>query len=113
MPSQYANILIVDGVNVLTLNEALPGRLVDRYLASECYEGDNVGEISPGSSTESYPAFARIGLMENPGKNLNQDFTMNMMKNRSLAIHRVLEFNISNYFRARPNECVNKFIIIG
>ncbi|KAJ4438599.1 hypothetical protein ANN_14546, partial [Periplaneta americana] len=29
-------------------------------------------EMSPGSSTESYPAFARIGLRENPGKNLNQ-----------------------------------------
>ncbi|KAJ4446407.1 hypothetical protein ANN_13103 [Periplaneta americana] len=29
-------------------------------------------EMSPGSNTESYPAFARIGLRENPGKNLNQ-----------------------------------------
>ncbi|KAJ4429818.1 hypothetical protein ANN_22022 [Periplaneta americana] len=28
--------------------------------------------MSPGSSTVSYPAFARIGLRENPGKNLNQ-----------------------------------------
>ncbi|KAJ4436935.1 hypothetical protein ANN_17067 [Periplaneta americana] len=28
--------------------------------------------MSPGSSTESCPAFARIGLRENPGKNLNQ-----------------------------------------
>ncbi|KAJ4438800.1 hypothetical protein ANN_14752 [Periplaneta americana] len=28
--------------------------------------------MSPGSSTESYPAFARIGLRENPRKNLNQ-----------------------------------------
>ncbi|KAJ4439982.1 hypothetical protein ANN_08113 [Periplaneta americana] len=28
--------------------------------------------MSPGASTESYPAFARIGLRENPGKNLNQ-----------------------------------------
>ncbi|KAJ4444241.1 hypothetical protein ANN_06032 [Periplaneta americana] len=28
--------------------------------------------MSPWSSTESYPAFARIGLKENPGKNLNQ-----------------------------------------
>ncbi|KAJ4447729.1 hypothetical protein ANN_09737 [Periplaneta americana] len=28
--------------------------------------------MSPGSSTESYPAFASIGLRENPGKNLNQ-----------------------------------------
>ncbi|KAJ4436856.1 hypothetical protein ANN_16988 [Periplaneta americana] len=46
-----------------------------RYLASECDEGDNAGEMSPGSSTESYPAFARIGLRENPEKkkNLNQN----------------------------------------
>ncbi|KAJ4439899.1 hypothetical protein ANN_08028 [Periplaneta americana] len=28
--------------------------------------------MSPGSSTESYPAFAHIGLRENPEKNLNQ-----------------------------------------
>ncbi|KAJ4430100.1 hypothetical protein ANN_22309 [Periplaneta americana] len=28
--------------------------------------------MSPGSSTESYPAFGRIELRENPGKNLNQ-----------------------------------------
>ncbi|KAJ4434993.1 hypothetical protein ANN_23565 [Periplaneta americana] len=28
--------------------------------------------MNPGSSTESYPAFAHIGLKENPGKNLNQ-----------------------------------------
>ncbi|KAJ4448250.1 hypothetical protein ANN_10264 [Periplaneta americana] len=28
--------------------------------------------MSPGSSTESYPALAPIGLRENPGKNLNQ-----------------------------------------
>ncbi|KAJ4444457.1 hypothetical protein ANN_06249 [Periplaneta americana] len=33
---------------------------------------DNAGEMSPGSSTESYPAFAHIDLRENPGKNLNQ-----------------------------------------
>ncbi|KAJ4441332.1 hypothetical protein ANN_11187 [Periplaneta americana] len=28
--------------------------------------------MSPGSNIESYPAFAHIGLRENPGKNLNQ-----------------------------------------
>ncbi|KAJ4433095.1 hypothetical protein ANN_15352 [Periplaneta americana] len=28
--------------------------------------------MSPGSNTESYPAFAHLGLRENPGKNLNQ-----------------------------------------
>ncbi|KAJ4426010.1 hypothetical protein ANN_27637 [Periplaneta americana] len=33
---------------------------------------DNAGEMSLRSSTESYLAFARIGLRENPGKNLNQ-----------------------------------------
>ncbi|KAJ4428763.1 hypothetical protein ANN_25756 [Periplaneta americana] len=33
---------------------------------------DNADEINPVSSTESYPAFARIGLRENPGRNLNQ-----------------------------------------
>ncbi|KAJ4440306.1 hypothetical protein ANN_08445 [Periplaneta americana] len=38
------------------------------YLASECDEGDNASEMSPGSSTESYPAFAQIGLRKNPGK---------------------------------------------
>ncbi|KAJ4435569.1 hypothetical protein ANN_18185 [Periplaneta americana] len=50
------------------------------YLAGLCEGGneppgslkasDNAGEMSPGS--ESYPAFTRIGLRENPGKNLNQ-----------------------------------------
>ncbi|KAJ4451569.1 hypothetical protein ANN_03038 [Periplaneta americana] len=48
--------------------------ICDGYLASEGYESDNAGEMSPGSSTESYPAFAHIGLRENPGKNLNQGF---------------------------------------
>ncbi|KAJ4448405.1 hypothetical protein ANN_10421, partial [Periplaneta americana] len=50
-------------------------------------EGDNAGEMSPGSSTESYPAFARIGLRENPGKNLNQTYT-NFLEN---TIPHVLE----------------------
>ncbi|KAJ4448310.1 hypothetical protein ANN_10325 [Periplaneta americana] len=34
--------------------------------------------MSPGSSTENYPAFAHIGLRENPGKNLNQSLTMSL-----------------------------------
>ncbi|KAJ4444322.1 hypothetical protein ANN_06114 [Periplaneta americana] len=46
-----------------------PGSL---KATSEWDEGDNAGEMSPGSSTESYPAFAYIGSRENPGKNLNQ-----------------------------------------
>ncbi|KAJ4436938.1 hypothetical protein ANN_17070 [Periplaneta americana] len=47
------------------------GKGID-YLTSEWNEGDNSGEMSPGSSTDSYPAFAHIGLRENRGKNLNQ-----------------------------------------
>ncbi|KAJ4438328.1 hypothetical protein ANN_14270 [Periplaneta americana] len=33
---------------------------------------DNAGKMSPGSSTESYPAFAHIELKETPKKNLYQ-----------------------------------------
>ncbi|KAJ4448434.1 hypothetical protein ANN_10450 [Periplaneta americana] len=32
--------------------------------------------MSPGSSTEGYPAFSRSALRENPGKNLNQIETL-------------------------------------
>ncbi|KAJ4438454.1 hypothetical protein ANN_14399 [Periplaneta americana] len=48
------------------------GFLLALYVLGELLNsklvGDNAGEMSPGSSTESYPAFARIGLRENPGK---------------------------------------------
>ncbi|KAJ4444366.1 hypothetical protein ANN_06158 [Periplaneta americana] len=47
-------------------------RIITLSKSSELYEGDNAGEMSPGSNTESYPAFAHIGLRENPGKNLNR-----------------------------------------
>ncbi|KAJ4452294.1 hypothetical protein ANN_03814 [Periplaneta americana] len=36
--------------------------------------------MSPGSSTESYLAFAHIGLRENPGKNLNQALFQSELK---------------------------------
>ncbi|KAJ4435502.1 hypothetical protein ANN_18118 [Periplaneta americana] len=48
------------------------GNGVTSWFIDEKKTGDNAGEMSPGSSTESYPAFAHIGLRENPGKNLNQ-----------------------------------------
>ncbi|KAJ4446767.1 hypothetical protein ANN_13464 [Periplaneta americana] len=41
---------------------------ISGYLGSESDEGDNAGEMSPGSNTESYPAIARIALRENPAK---------------------------------------------
>ncbi|KAJ4436789.1 hypothetical protein ANN_16921 [Periplaneta americana] len=40
-------------------------------MAGLC-EGGNEPFLKYEASTESYPAFARIGLRENPGKNLNQ-----------------------------------------
>ncbi|KAJ4441275.1 hypothetical protein ANN_11129 [Periplaneta americana] len=50
------------------------------YLASEGDEGDNASETSPGSNTESYPAFGHFGLWENPGKNLNQNVQLSKKK---------------------------------
>ncbi|KAJ4443702.1 hypothetical protein ANN_05377 [Periplaneta americana] len=44
--------------------------------------------MGPGSNTGSYPAFAHIGLRENPGKNLNQN--MNFTSYR-----KVLEINLN------------------
>ncbi|KAJ4428387.1 hypothetical protein ANN_24407 [Periplaneta americana] len=37
-------------------------------LVSECNEGDNADEMSPESSTDSYPTFVHVGLRENLGK---------------------------------------------
>ncbi|KAJ4436484.1 hypothetical protein ANN_16515 [Periplaneta americana] len=51
---------------------AAPGERL--FTSSDAWDSPPVGEMSPGSSTESYSAFARIGLKENPGKNLNQNF---------------------------------------
>ncbi|KAJ4441913.1 hypothetical protein ANN_11773 [Periplaneta americana] len=44
--------------------------------------------MSPGSSTESYPAFAHIGLRENPGKNLNQVTCLNRESNPGHLVSR-------------------------
>ncbi|KAJ4443293.1 hypothetical protein ANN_04961 [Periplaneta americana] len=50
--------------------------------------------MSPGSSTESYPAFAHIGLRENPGKNLNQ-----------VTISKGIPLNAVNKLGRRRNGC--------
>ncbi|KAJ4440903.1 hypothetical protein ANN_10750 [Periplaneta americana] len=63
------------------------------YLASESDERDNASEISPGSSAESYPAFALNELRENPGKNLN---------------HAIL-ISFSNSLRAKAGRCTITF----
>ncbi|KAJ4448432.1 hypothetical protein ANN_10448 [Periplaneta americana] len=66
--SQYLVMIDLHYGNAVFLGEETS--TVDVILRDE---GDNPGEMSLGSSTESYPAFAHIGLRENPGKNLNQD----------------------------------------
>ncbi|KAJ4436638.1 hypothetical protein ANN_16769 [Periplaneta americana] len=50
--------------------------------------GDNASEMSPGSRVESYPAFARIGLRENPGKYLNQVTCLNQDLNSGPLVSR-------------------------
>ncbi|KAJ4434038.1 hypothetical protein ANN_16357 [Periplaneta americana] len=73
---------------------------ISDYLASESNEGDNAGEMSPGSSTESYPAFARIGLRENPGKNLNQVTCPDQDSNPGHLIARSDTLTITQQYRA-------------
>ncbi|KAJ4429661.1 hypothetical protein ANN_21862 [Periplaneta americana] len=68
--------------------------------------GDNAGEMSPGSSTESCPAFARIGLRENPGKNLNQRFwrvSLSTMHSLRASDNSVAENGTTSYTRHFSN----------
>ncbi|KAJ4451620.1 hypothetical protein ANN_03089 [Periplaneta americana] len=51
--------------------------------------------MSPGSNTESYPAFDRIGLRENPEKNLNQ--TTGMFRCSSRYRQRLLYPSLYSY----------------
>ncbi|KAJ4448248.1 hypothetical protein ANN_10262 [Periplaneta americana] len=53
--------------NAFVINATRSSSTLPRYPVD-----DPPGEMSPGSNTESYAAFTRIGLRENPGKNLNQ-----------------------------------------
>ncbi|KAJ4450793.1 hypothetical protein ANN_02223 [Periplaneta americana] len=50
--------------------------------------------MSPGSSTESYPAFAPIGLRENPGKNLNQTVRVSVMDSKVAALMAALRAHL-------------------
>ncbi|KAJ4433582.1 hypothetical protein ANN_15892 [Periplaneta americana] len=66
---------ILSSCNIYRSRPGLNQQLSDPvtgYLASEWNEDDNAGKMSPGSNTDSYPAFAHIILRENLGKNLNQ-----------------------------------------
>ncbi|KAJ4451263.1 hypothetical protein ANN_02724 [Periplaneta americana] len=58
--------------------------------------------MSPGSSTESYPAFARIGLRENPGKNLNQTFDMGRACSTYVRIRNAYSVLLGRPERKRP-----------
>ncbi|KAJ4425768.1 hypothetical protein ANN_27391 [Periplaneta americana] len=59
-------------VNLRILHEAVEQVDSFKYLRLNEMKVIMPVKMSPGSSTESYPAFAHLGLRENPGKNLNQ-----------------------------------------
>ncbi|KAJ4450426.1 hypothetical protein ANN_01850 [Periplaneta americana] len=82
------------------------------YLASESNEGNNSGEISPGSSTESYPAFAHIGLRENSGKNLNQRYFYTAAAKVACHVHTMRHYCVDkHYFVVKVNLLMLKKIV--
>ncbi|KAJ4442018.1 hypothetical protein ANN_11882 [Periplaneta americana] len=66
--------------------------------------------MSPGSSTDSYPAFAHIGLRENPGKNLNQ--TDMILPPFEIGI-RISSFVVPSEIHLPFSEKHNVYIIVG
>ncbi|KAJ4426731.1 hypothetical protein ANN_26530 [Periplaneta americana] len=64
--------------------------------------------MSPGSSTESYPAFEHIGLRENPGKNLNQHRQLKMAS----RFKRYGESNISEIEFQRNRSTIDQIFCI-
>ncbi|KAJ4434006.1 hypothetical protein ANN_16325 [Periplaneta americana] len=59
--------------------------------------------MSSGSSTESYPAFARNGLRENPGKNLNQVTCPDRDSNPGHLVSRPDALTVTPQVWTRPN----------
>ncbi|KAJ4433162.1 hypothetical protein ANN_15419 [Periplaneta americana] len=66
-----------------------------------CTTSDNADEMSPGSSTERYLAFARIGL-RNSGKNLNQYHRIPVVEGGS---KRCFRFSTVNPKKFDPDKC--------
>ncbi|KAJ4436887.1 hypothetical protein ANN_17019 [Periplaneta americana] len=62
--------------------------------------------MSPGSSTESYPAFAQLGLRENPGKNLNQSHDTSFPEEDDRASHRKLGSNYPTHLAENPRKVI-------
>ncbi|KAJ4434967.1 hypothetical protein ANN_23539 [Periplaneta americana] len=58
--------------------------------------------MSPGSSTESYPTFAHIGLRENPGKNLNQVTCPDRESNPGHLVSRLDVLTVTPQVSIRP-----------
>ncbi|KAJ4439698.1 hypothetical protein ANN_07826 [Periplaneta americana] len=67
--------------------------------------------MSPGSNTESYPAFTRIGLRENPGKNLNQVTCPDQESNPGHLVSRLdaLTHEGDNASEMSPGSSVNSY----
>ncbi|KAJ4436319.1 hypothetical protein ANN_18950 [Periplaneta americana] len=60
---------------------------------------DNAVEMSPGSSTKSYPAFAHIGLRENSEKNLNQERVITNLPEGAIVV-----FDNASYHTIQENK---------
>ncbi|KAJ4441301.1 hypothetical protein ANN_11155 [Periplaneta americana] len=62
--------------------------------------------MSPGSSTESYPAFAHIGLRENPEKNLNQVIFLDRKSNPGHLVSRRDALTVTPQASSRCTDCL-------
>ncbi|KAJ4447545.1 hypothetical protein ANN_09552 [Periplaneta americana] len=67
---------------------------------SECDEDDNVGEMSLGSNTDSYPVFAHVGLRENAGKKPQSEINVS-----DLCQQYLIKVNDSSSCICRPAIC--------
>ncbi|KAJ4438654.1 hypothetical protein ANN_14601 [Periplaneta americana] len=76
--------------------------------------------MSPGSSTESYPAFAHLGLRENPGKNLNQVTCPDRESNPghlvsrpdALTVTPQVQRRFRREYQLRPSDDVSTYVTI-
>ncbi|KAJ4431651.1 hypothetical protein ANN_20250 [Periplaneta americana] len=82
LPTERKHGISLQQLHLCSTATPVEWHLLIRYLASERDECDDAGEMSPGSSTESYAAFAHIGLREIPEKPQPENFQASFTQNR-------------------------------
>ncbi|KAJ4446531.1 hypothetical protein ANN_13227 [Periplaneta americana] len=68
--------------------------------------------MSPGTNTESYPAFARIGLRENPGKKLNQITCPDRDSNQGHLVSQPDALTVTPQYALKKSERIYKTVIL-